>query len=124
MSDITLAETSEDLEARFIRLAKRFYKDTLFCSMPMAHHPAMREIVSIGLPVLPLILREISHEGSGTDWLSAIREITGKPGPCIPESQRGRVQFLKSRYLEWARSEGYSVAAETKLNSLNCHSIL
>ena len=65
----------------------------------------------MGLPVLPYILREIRDAHSGTDWLIAIRAITGKGGPPISEDERGRVAILKRRYLDWAIAEGHQVAA-------------
>lgn len=99
-----------DLEVRFTRLAQRFVGETCMMSMSQFHHPAMQEIVNMGLPVLPFVLREIKDGASGTDWLIAVRKITGKDGPFIPKNEYGRVAILKRKYLEWAIAEGYEIA--------------
>lgn len=103
------AEIQLDPEIRFTRLAQRFMRDTAHMSFTQTQHPAYREVVSMGITALPYILRDLSRFG-GAEWIPAIREITGKPGPEIAENERGRVPILKRKYLAWALAEGYEVA--------------
>lgn len=80
-------------------LADTWNRETAhFCSTrQMAERPACREIVSLGRPIVPLILRELVRE-PGFHWLDALREILGS-GPEIPTDARGRLGPVTERWL-------------------------
>jgi hypothetical protein len=63
-SSSPLPEPAPDLERKFLTLADTWARETAHSSSTrqMADHPAYREIVSLGLPVVPLIFKELVRE--------------------------------------------------------------
>ena len=70
----------------------------------MAKHPAFREIVSLGRPVVPLIFKELVRE-PGFHWFHALRDIIGS-GPEIPTEARGRLRPVTECWLSWGKEHG------------------
>ncbi len=60
------AEQRESMEQKFQRLAVVWCAETAFVSSSsdLVAHPAFQEIVDLGLPVMPLLLREL-EKGTG-----------------------------------------------------------
>ena len=72
------APDATGLEQRFLELAERWREETAFHSF-LANkfaHPAYREIVAMGEPAVPWILREL-RAGRG-HWIEALEQITGE----------------------------------------------
>lgn len=95
----------QDLERKFVNLKEKWYADTLFCSSItlMQEHPAYLEIVSMGVGVIPFILREL-EKGSGY-WFVALKAITGHDPVDIKD--RGRVKKMTQSWLLWGKEQGY-----------------
>lgn len=95
----------DDLANRFRRLAERWRKDTEFHSSANAlfMHPAYQEIIGLGRDALPLILTDLARTHS--DWFWALRAITGE-NP-VSKEERGYVNKMAERWLEWGREHGY-----------------
>lgn len=73
--------------AAFHALARRWKEETEFLSSPdMFAHPAYQQIIGLGRPAAPLLLRDL--EATGAHWFWALREITGE-NP-VPPKTRGR----------------------------------
>jgi hypothetical protein len=66
-------------------------------------HPAYLEIISLGKPAIPLLLRELEREPN--DWFQALRILTGA-NPVRPE-QRGRMKEMATAWLAWGREQGF-----------------
>lgn len=81
------AEPRETIEERFHRLASVWRAETAYVSSSseLVGHPAFREIVGMGVPVIPLLLRELENRGG--HWHRALREITG--ADPVPPADRG-----------------------------------
>jgi hypothetical protein len=69
----------------------------------MADHPAYREIISMGKPVVPLILAELEERPDY--WFAALRAITGEDP--VPNEARGNVRAMTGAWLAWGRVHGY-----------------
>lgn len=95
----------EELRKTFERLADRWEEETLFLSFSdqAAAHPAHQEIVSMGQPVVPLILERMRTRGG--HWFGALQQITGAR-PVPPES-RGRIKEMTQAWLDWGERNGY-----------------
>ena len=89
---------------RFEELADQWEHETalLSNSTRAAEHPAHQEIVSMGEPVVPLILERMQSRGG--HWFQALRYITGAD-PAIPED-RGNVAAMQASWLDWGRRNG------------------
>lgn len=95
----------ETLEERFRRLAEVWDRDTMYLSSTteIMAHPAMREIIQMGKPVVPLMLREM--EQGHRHWVWALPEITGaRP---VPAEEAGNIPKMTQTWLRWARENGY-----------------
>ena len=98
-------QPTESLAQRFQRLAADWHKAVGYHSSTTVrnHHPAYREVISLGPEVIPLLLRDL--EDNHTHWFSALREITG--ADPIPESAAGNVPKMVDAWLRWAKDNGY-----------------
>ena len=90
---------------RFQELADRWQEETVFLSNSARKnaHPALREIISLGQPVVPLILERMRSQGG--HWFEALQQITGAR-PVPPES-RGRIKKMTQAWLDWGERNGY-----------------
>jgi hypothetical protein len=93
-----------DLALRFDSLAQRWREETEFASAPSAlfMHQAYQEIIGLGPAVLPLVLRDLGE--TRDHWFWALRSITAE-NPVPPE-ERGKVERMVERWLEWGRAKG------------------
>ncbi len=70
----------------------------------ICNHWAYQQIVNMGNPVIPLLLREL--ETRPDYWFSALRKLTGE-NPVPPEA-RGKLKDMASAWLEWGRRNDIS----------------
>ena len=98
-------QTSETLEEHLRRLEAVWNAETALLSSAskIIGHPAFREIVSMGEPVVPLMLRDLEKEPSF--WVWALSEITG--ADPVPASDRGNIAKMSNAWLRWAHANGY-----------------
>ena len=66
-------------------------------------HPAYQQIIGMGLPVIPLILQDMSKEPK--QWFWALTSITGI-NPVVP-SEQGRIRKMVAAWLRWGTEESY-----------------
>lgn len=90
------------LETTFSELAEKWRNETQMMSSitKKSKHPAYQEIISMGTPVLPLILRELKHQPD--HWFWALVAITGQ-NPVSPQSNFDRAV---ETWLEWGKNRG------------------
>ena len=96
---------SETVTEQFRQLAAVWHGDTDYLSSMEAaeNHPAYQEIVRLGRPVVPLLLRDL--EENHTHWFAALQAITGaRP---VPPSLAGNIPGMAEAWLRWARDNGY-----------------
>lgn len=93
-----------DLEDLFQRLAAAWRRDVMFLSSSQARedHPAYRQIIALGAPVLPFLLRDV--EQSQTHWFGALKTITGVDP--VPSEHAGNIGLMSQDWLAWARERG------------------
>jgi len=65
-------------------------------------HPAYQQIIGMGPPALPLILRELEHKPE--HWFWALRSIA-REDPVLPK-HRGVVAEMTEDWLKWAHKKG------------------
>ena len=90
---------------RFHELVNRWKRETRFCSSrtKMVDHPAYREIIGMGLAVVPLILEELKKEPRY--WFAALSAITGEDP--VPVTARGVVRKMTDAWLQWGKDHGF-----------------
>ncbi len=117
MADISKSATiasvaeSDDLDIqppdrdRFNKLAYQWEKETVLHSNSYmkVNHPAYREIISMGEPVVPLILERMRETGG--HWFGALRAITG--ANPVKSENRGKIAIMQASWLEWGEANGY-----------------
>jgi dephospho-CoA kinase len=105
-TDATAAET---IEERFQRLAAEWENATAYHSSTTVriNHPAYREIIRMGIAVVPLLLKDM--EEHHTHWFWALKDIT-KANP-IPASARGDIPAMVQAWLDWAKEHDYRAEA-------------
>ena len=97
--DIELADRE-----RFVNLADQWEHETVLLSSTdqVTEHPAHQEIISMGEPVLPLILERMKSHGG--HWFHALHQITGTD-PVSPDD-RGNVPAMQESWLHWGEHNG------------------
>ncbi|NJK67279.1 MAG: hypothetical protein HC941_12695 [Microcoleus sp. SU_5_3] len=94
-------QTQHSLEDTFLELAEKWRHDTEMLSSPTKKlkHPAYQKIISIGKPVLPLILRELERQPD--HWFMALSAIA-KQDPVSPEDN---FKQAVEAWLQWGREQ-------------------
>ena len=89
---------------RFLELADQWKSETVLLSSTdqVTKHPAHQEIISVGEPVVPLILERMQSQGG--HWFHALREITGAD-PVSPDD-RGNGPAMQEAWLDWGELNG------------------
>jgi len=96
---------SEDLEDIFNHLVEWVLTETRSESstLRIAIHPGYQQIIGLGKPAIPLLLREVErHSGR---WFWALKAIA-REDP-VPPSQRGRTKKMIDAWLNWGKQQGY-----------------
>ena len=95
----------ETLEERFRRLADEWYRAVAHHSSDRLrnNHPAYQEIIGLGRPVVPLLLRDL--EVNRRHWFAALRTITG--ANPVPSEDAGSFPKMAEAWLRWGREQGY-----------------
>ena len=70
----------------------------------MCMHTAYQQIIGMGEPVIPLLLREL-EEKSGR-WFWALKSIS-REDPVPPE-YRGNTEKMTKAWLDWGKQRGYN----------------
>lgn len=92
----------DDAEAKFNRLAALWAEYNAGRSVTDFRHAAYLQIIGMGMPVVPLLLRELA-EGRG-DWVVALKYITG--AKVTTPAMRGNFPAIRRAWLEWGRANG------------------
>jgi len=87
------------LARQFQTLAAQWKAATAFLSSTtaMVAHPAYQAIISLGPPVVPLLLQELEREPA--HWFEALTAITGED-PVSPEDW-GKIPKMAAAWLAW-----------------------
>jgi hypothetical protein len=90
---------------RFNQLAKRWREETRTVSSTTdrAMHGAYQDIIGMGRPVVPFILREMAVNGG--HWFWALRHITHE-NPVSPQDA-GNIPRMREAWLQWGREQRY-----------------
>jgi hypothetical protein len=101
----TAQQPPENLETRFRRLATVWLEETahVSSSTELVSHPAFQEIVGLGRPVIPLLLRELASRSG--HWHRALKRIPGIDP--VPATDRGNLDKAAEAWLQWGRDNGY-----------------
>lgn len=97
-----------DLERRFQTLLQQWRLETMKHSNPqnITGHDLYYEILTLGKPVLPLILRDL--EQGGGFWFLALR-VLAKPENPVKLEHLGNRKRMKEDWLEWGRQHGHLI---------------
>lgn len=94
-------------EEQFQILSSQWKRETGHLSS-LSHrmrHPAFRQIVSMGVIVVPWILSDLKIKP--TWWFAALEEITG--ANPVPANEMGFLPQMTQAWLEWGREQGHEV---------------
>ena len=69
-----------------------------------ARAPVAREIIALGEPAIPLLLRELAREPA-VSWMVLLAATSGED-PVPPEAA-GRVAAMAGTWLDWGRMRGH-----------------
>ena len=99
------ASTTEVLRKRFTEMANRWHDETDHLSSPekITKNGLYLEIISMGAPVIPLILQDLQERGG--QWYEALRKLSG--ADPVPTEVRGEVPKMNEAWLSWGRDKGY-----------------
>jgi hypothetical protein len=99
---VTAGGGASAVEARFRELvaAWKSGRGPSSFTADLTRHPAYQEIIALGPPAVPLLLRELEREPD--HWFAALRTITGA-NPVPPET-RGKLAEMAAAWLRWGRS--------------------
>ena len=90
---------------RFTELADQWEMETVFLSKvgDACQHPAYQEIISMGEPLVPLILQRMTGEWG--HWDCALGDITG--ANPVKRSDWGNIAAIQASWQEWGEANGY-----------------
>ncbi len=93
------------IERRFRELVADWQTDVAHLSSTTARvqHPAYREIIALGPPAVPLLLRELERRPN--HWFAALRSLTGAD-PVVP-ADRGHLERMAEAWIRWGQERGY-----------------
>jgi hypothetical protein len=93
-------------ESKFRDLANQWAELTAYRSNmgALRRHPLFDEIVALGEPAAPLILRELERKPS-VSWFGLLATMTGETP--VPSELAGRVAEMAGSWLAWGRGQGY-----------------
>jgi hypothetical protein len=96
----------ETVEQQFHRLAAAWLANTahMSSSSAMVADPAFQQIVALGAPVVPLLLRELRHRSG--HWHRALKKITA--ADPVPPNERGNLARITEHWLRWGEEHGYA----------------
>ena len=99
-------EQRQTIDRQFRNLATQWSELTAYRSNmgALRRHPVYQELIALGEPAVPLILRELEREPS-VSWFGILAAITGE-NP-IPPELAGHVAAMAGAWLEWGRRQGY-----------------
>ncbi len=103
---VAVSRTTEPLfSRRFQTLAAQWKQETRHLSLTsdIVLNTAYQQIVGMGMPAVPLLLRELQEQPD--HWFWALRSITGE-NPITPDD-RGRLPKMAEAWLQWGRNHGY-----------------
>lgn len=99
MSGTTVSTAPQEL---FEKLKSEWKTKFMSNSAQMATLWPDQQIIGMGRPALPLILKELERE---TDhWFWALEAISGE-NPVVPD-EAGQVEKMSKAWLEWGRRQG------------------
>jgi hypothetical protein len=93
-----------EVDVVFAELARTWSADTAHLSSltELMEHPAYRQIIGLGPPVVPLLLRDLQE--TGRFWFPALHAITGE-NP-VPDDAAGDVRRMSEAWIVWGRRNG------------------
>jgi hypothetical protein len=99
------AKRDEALEQRFRDLEATWVRETghLSSSTQIRNHPAFQEIIGLGDPVVPLLLRDLQERPRL--WVWALPAITAE-NP-VPPADCGNIAKMTEAWLKWGKAKGY-----------------
>jgi hypothetical protein len=104
-------KTPSDVVDDFNRLKAIWGRDTSLKSplVVLLNHPAYREIISLGLPVIPLMLEDLK-QGKLYFWFHAIDTLVGDSSPGFPVGYgyvAKNFQTTAKIFVSWGIKAGY-----------------
>jgi hypothetical protein len=96
---------NDDLLETFSALVTRWREETeMHSSMSKKLlHPAYQQIIALGMPAVPLILRELRDRPGF--WFEALKAITGQSP--VPPDERTDARRARDYWLSWGKEQGY-----------------
>jgi len=100
-----LTPPQETVEEQFRRLAGSWQSAVAHLSSASKRdeHPAYREIIALGLPVVPFLLHDL--QTNQRHWFTALSSITG--ANPIPKQDAGNIQKMVDAWLDWGKKAGF-----------------
>ena len=101
----TINPDAETLEEKFNRLADAWQDAVahLSSSSKRDNHPVYREIIALGPPVVPLLLRDL--ERTSRHWFAALTALTN--AQPVPPEDAGNIRKMVEAWLDWGKQQGY-----------------
>jgi hypothetical protein len=99
------AVPAESVEQRFRELEAIWRAETGYLSSypKRFNHPAFQEIIRLGEPVVPLMLRDLERQPGL--WVWALPAITG--ANPVADADAGKIGKMSEAWVRWGREKGY-----------------
>ena len=97
--------TPSAVESRFRQLESIWTAETGFLSSytEIVQHPSFKQIIGLGKPVVPLMLKDL--EERPRLWVWALPEITD--ANPVPADDAGNIAKMTEAWLRWGKANGY-----------------
>lgn len=70
------------------------------------HHKQFAALVSMGAPILPLVLEKLSDPDVRPLWFPLLKDLAGGQDP-VPEQFRGQIAEMARHWLAWGRRNNF-----------------
>lgn len=86
------------------KLLRDWWKETETLSSIGSSHPAYQGIIKLGMPVVPILLKEMRDNPNW--WGPALESITGE-NPCKFPEMSGRLDLIAKSWVDWGIERGH-----------------
>lgn len=91
-------------DMKFDNLKTQWKQETRLLSFIFSDHPAYQGIIQLGMPVVPILLREMRDNPDW--WGAALEAITGE-NPCRFPEMSGRLDLIAKAWVDWGIERGH-----------------
>src|SRR5690348_13941393 len=104
ISSYALEIYEKALKQIFDARVREWMEDTRWHSSigSITHHPQFQELVSMGQPIMPLVLQRLVSGDLHVHWFPLLKDLAKGADP-VPAESRGHIADMAAQWVAWGR---------------------